>query len=375
VPIKRIRIASVTEGWLKMPSKKLCPVCGVAKRVTKEHEWLDNGTIVQKENPDHRMIFIETENVASTFAGAESIINMSIERIIIEAKRRATYDFVDHTIPGIVKAIIRVIGMKPVIKNIDALGSVMGYGDISLVGLEHRYGRDSVAKISIKEPYSLPLFSGDLCGAFNAIRRREVGVEYEQVGPDEYLVTGTVSAHPIELQERLQSRVYQKKAGDITFEKCPKCGGPMALSEFKWDMDRGVIEHRTRGRRMALLGPATLDAVIDELEEELGDTILAASVEAQRRFIKTGFYALEEIATPELFRMQLAIRGLGNMKDLEWFEGGLRFRIENPCLNPIIAGMALGFFEMASGAEAHADWKETDDGDLVVEISSGASEG
>jgi hypothetical protein len=358
-----------------MPSKKLCPVCGVAKRVTKEHEWLDNGTIVQKENPDHRMIFIETENVANTFSATEAIINMSIERIVVEAKRRATFDFVDHTIPGIVKAIIRVIGMRPVIKNIDALGSVMGYGDINLVALEHRHGRDSVAKISIKEPYSLALFCGDLAGAFNAIRRREVAAEYEQVAPDEYMVIGTISEHPMELKERLQARVYQHKAGDIVFERCPKCGGPMALSEYKWDMDRGVIEHRTRSRRMALLGPSTLDAVIDELEEELGDTIPAVAVEAERRFIKTGFYSLDEIASEELFRHQLAIRGLGNMRDIEWPEGGLRFRIENPCLSPVITGMALGFFEMASGGEGHADWKETDDGDLVVEISSGATKG
>ncbi|HEY5532250.1 MAG TPA: hypothetical protein VIK22_09655, partial [Candidatus Anoxymicrobiaceae bacterium] len=97
-----------------MPSKKLCSVCGVAKRVNKEHEWLDDGTIVQKENRDHRMIFIETENIASTFSGAEAIINMSIERIIVEAKRRATFDFVDHTLPGIVKAIVRLVGVKPV---------------------------------------------------------------------------------------------------------------------------------------------------------------------------------------------------------------------------------------------------------------------
>ena len=29
-----------------MPSKKLCSVCGVAKRVNKEHEWLDDGDLI-----------------------------------------------------------------------------------------------------------------------------------------------------------------------------------------------------------------------------------------------------------------------------------------------------------------------------------------
>jgi hypothetical protein len=316
------------------------------------------------------MIFFETENIASTFSGVETIINMSIERIIVEAKRRATFDFVDNTLPGIVKAIVRVVGMRPVIRNIDALGSVMGYGDINLVTMRHRYGKDSLAKISIKEPYSVPLFCGDLAGAFNAIRRRQVAVEYEEVGPDEYMITGYISTHPMELQERLQTKTYQHKPGDISFERCPKCDGPMALSEYKWDMDRGVIENRTHGRRMALVGPAALDAFIDELEKELGDTIPAVVVEAQRRFIKTGFYSLEELASEELFRSQLAIRGLGNIKDIEWRKHGLRFRLENPCLHPIIAGIALGFFELASGEEGHAEWKQKEDGDLIVEISS-----
>lgn len=86
-----------------MPSKRLCAVCGVARRVIKEDEWLDNGTIVQRANRDHRMIFIETENLASTFSDVEEIINMSIDRVIVEAKRRATYDFVNHSLPAIVR--------------------------------------------------------------------------------------------------------------------------------------------------------------------------------------------------------------------------------------------------------------------------------
>jgi hypothetical protein len=353
-----------------MPGKKLCPVCGVVKRVNKEHEWLADGTIVQRANRDHRMVFIETENLARTFSGVEEIIGMSIDRVIVEAKRRATYDFVNHTLPGIVKLVVRLVGMAPVIRNITALGVVMGYGNIQLISIKNTHSKESVVKVSIKEPYSVPLFCGDLAGAFNAVRRRQVAVDREELAPDDFLITGRISPHPLELQERLQARVYGHKPGDISFEKCPRCGGPMFLSQYKWDTDRGIIVHRERGRRMALVGPAALDAVIDELEKELGDTIPHVIVEAQRRFISTGFYGLEEVASEELFRSQLSVRGLGNMRDLEWREGGLRFRLENPCLVPVIAGMALGFFEMASGGEGKVEWTCAEDGDLLVEISS-----
>src|SRR4030042_4342535 len=135
-----------------MADKRLCPACGTAKRVTKEHEWLKDGTIVQKKNRDPRMVVIETENINATFRGVEEIINMSIERIIMEAKRRATFDFVDHVIPGIVKAIVRIVGVKPVVRDISSLGSVMGYGDIKLVHIHRVHSEGDYAVMSIKEP-------------------------------------------------------------------------------------------------------------------------------------------------------------------------------------------------------------------------------
>jgi RNA polymerase subunit RPABC4/transcription elongation factor Spt4 len=355
---------------IPMADRKLCPECGASKRVTGEHQWRSDGTIVQRKNPDHRMVFIETENIAATFRGVEEIINMSIERIIVEAKRRATFDFVDHVIPGIVKTLVRIVGIKPVVRDISNLGKVMGYGNIQLVRVHRMHSEGDYATMSIEEPYSVPLFCGDLAGTFNAIDRREVGVTYKEISPRLYEVTGHISVHPLGLQERLKPRSYTRKPGDMELEKCPACGGPKALSEYQWHMDRGVIIHKERGRRMALVGPAALDAIIDDLEDELGETIPQVVSEAQRRFVKTGFYSLEEIATEELFRKELAIRGLGNLREVEWGEKSLRFRLENSCLNPVIVGLVQGFFELAFQQESRAEWEVNEEGDLVVKVST-----
>jgi len=353
-----------------MAGKKLCKVCGVPKRVTREHEWIGNGTIVQRENREHRMVFIETENLAATFSGVEEIIGRSVERIIIEAKRRATFDFVDHMLPGAVKAVLRIVGMRPAINSISTLGSIMGYGDIALVKLHRsRLFAHDFAIVNIKEPYSIALFCGDLAGTFNAVNRREVGATYRQISEIEYEVTGHVSTHPIGLKDRLQTKKYASKEGDIQWEACPKCGGPLALSKYQWHIDRGIIEGKEYARRMALLGPAALDAIIDELESELGDSIPHVVVEAQRRFARTGFYTLEEIASEELFREQLAIRGLGNLKEVEWGNESMSFRMENPCLHLVIVGLVQGFFELAFGREGAVEWDLTSDGDLSVEVS------
>jgi hypothetical protein len=355
-----------------MAGMKICPVCGVPKRFTKEHAWLGNGTIVQRKNPDHRMIFIENDNIQSTFRNIEEIIDMSIERIITEAKRRACYDFVDHMLPGVVKAIVRLIGVKPVIKNVTSLALVMGYGDVRLASIRRVHGKGDYVVIHGKEVYSVPLFNGDFAGSFNAIDRREVGITYEEVGPDEYEITAHITPHPLELQERLQTKEYSNKPGDIEFEHCHKCGGPMVLSHYKWHPERGVILNEASGRRMAAMGPAALDAIIEELEKELGDTIPRVVVEAQRRFVRGGFYSIEEARSEEGLREALALRGMGNLKGITWRENGLNFRLENPCLELVLVGLAQGIFELVTGRDSEVDWEVKDDGDLLVDVTSTA---
>ncbi|MDD3719421.1 MAG: hypothetical protein PHP28_12260 [Actinomycetota bacterium] len=353
-----------------MPKIKLCSECGVPRRFVKEHAWLGNGTIVQRENPDHRMIFIENENVQQTFRGVEEIIGMPIERIITEAKRRATFDFVDHMLPGTIKAIVKLVGVRLVVNNVTALGMVMGYGDVRLDSIRRVHGKGDYVVIRCKELYSVPLFGGDILGTFNAVDGRETGVTSEQIGPDEHLITSHITPNPLELQERLQAMQYTSKPGDIEFEPCPKCGGPMALSNYKWHTDRGVIISQISGHRMIATGPGSLDAVINELEQELGDTIPRVVVEAQKRFVRAGFYSIDEARSEESLREALALRGMGNLREIDWRDNGLGFRLENPCLVPVLVGLVQGIFEMVTRRDSKVDWEINGEGDLLVEVAA-----
>lgn len=352
-----------------MLSRKLCRECDASRRIVREHSWLDDGTIVQRKNPEHRMIFIENENIAGIFRNVEEIIGMPIERIVVEAKRRATFDFVDHILPEVVKAVVRIIGMKPVIRNITALGKVMGYGNIELAKLRRVRDEGDYVTIHTKGIYSLPLFCGDLAGSFNAIDRREVAVSYRELGSDEHEITGHISVHPLELMDRLRPVPYTHKQGDIQLERCGTCGGPKELAEYRWDLTSGMILHRESGRRMVILGPATIDTIIDELEKELGEKIPEVVIEAQRRFVRSEFYWLSEARTIEDFRRSLALRGLGNLRKMDWGEKRLHFHIENPCLYLPMVGLILGVYELALGVDARADWEIREDGDLVVEVT------
>ncbi len=349
-----------------MPGKSLCPECGASKRLVREHRWLSNGTIVQRKNPGHRMIFIECENINATYHNIEEIIGLSIEHLLIEAKRKATFDFVDHLLPVGVKNLLKLAGARIVAHAMTTLGGAMGYGRIKLTDLRRIHGRDDYATFRIENPYSIPLFCGDMAGAMNAIDRREVGISYTETAPDVYEVTSTVSSHPLELKERLERKKYKYQPGEIRIERCPACGGPSFLSQYRWDLERGTVVGRESGHRKAMIGPAALESVLDELERELGEAIPETVIEAQRRFVKTGFYSLEEARTEEGLRRHLCLRGMGNLREMEWNRDGLHLRLENSCLHLILVGLLKGLYELSISRDAEVKWGLDAGGSFVI---------
>ncbi len=120
---------------------------------------------------------------------------------------------------------------------------------------------------------------------------------------------------------------------------------------------------------MALLGLELLDRVFTALEEELGDTVPRVIVEAQRRFVKTGFYSIEEVSNEEEFRAELALRGLGNLREITIGTSGLRMRIDNVSGHLLTIGMVQGLFETALDTESFVDWDLSEEGDLTVEVT------
>jgi hypothetical protein len=338
--------------------------------VTKHHIWFPNGTILEDSNPDHRMVFIESESLRDTFVGIENIVGISIARIITESQRRSTYESIDHALPAPVKAIVRLTGTGLISRYVANLGRLTGRGDIEVISFRRRKGKDDYIKLSIREPFSLPHFCGNFAGAMEAIDGREIDVTCEEVAPEAYELTARISNHPLEFKERLQRKAPLYKPGDFELPRCGTCGGPRILSKYVWHLDRGVIENRESGRRMVFVSTATQEAIIDELQAELGDSIIQAAIEAQRSLVASGFFSSDEIQGEADFRAQFAYRGLGNLTEVELDQDHLHFRLENACLYPMVAGLVQGLYERAFGTESDMEWEVTSDNDLVAEVRS-----
>ena len=152
-----------------MNDVKLCPECKVPEIFTSEQIWLNNGDIVQRSNPSHRLAFIECENIDPLFKIIGEIIGMPIEHLIINIESRAVESYLEQLVPQDFKEIL--LNMKPgdkVLREkcrqlIDALNgantmlaAINGCGKYEVMG--YRYERDEhdYSTIRIAEPYSLP---------------------------------------------------------------------------------------------------------------------------------------------------------------------------------------------------------------------------
>lgn len=355
----------------------MCPECGAPEVVTSEHAWSSNGDIVQSRNQSSRMIFIETENLDPLFQGIEQIIGVPIEHMVITAGRRAYRGYLKSFVPEEVREKIRAkeLDYEPIDAAFRDIGRLNGVGSYQAVARRYEQDEDDYDTVSVTEPYSLPLTVSAHVGAVELLTGVDQGYSYERKDENLYHITAFPSPHPEELKKRLWFSPHRKTEGDLELERCGSCGGPKALANYQWLPNRGIIVNRNTRRRMAIQGDVLLDPVFHELEEELGETVPRAVVEAQRRFTRSGFYTMEDITDEGDFRTQLALRGLGNLKELEMRRKGLRLRVDNVALPLVIVGLAQGFFEMGFGLEfTDAEWEISDEGSLEAEVRPSSRE-
>lgn len=349
-----------------------CPACNVPTQFTSSHVWLAGGIIVQANDRSHRMVIMESDNLDPLFAGIEEIIGVPIERIVIETKRRATQEYINRIIPPEVKELIlkKELSVEPMIAALNVTSSVMGYGNTSLVDYRYEQDDDDFVTERIEEPYSVPLWCGDFAGSTEAVTDRDNTVTYERVSENTIEVTTRPSEHPTELKERLQLKEHAFSEGGIELERCSACGGPAALASFEWRTERGVIVSRDTGRRVVMLGPHYQQAIFDELERELGETIPQVIIEAQRRFVKTGFYRIKELESQEAFHRMLALRGLGDLQEITLSKGSLKVVIRNAVLHLMMAGLLQGYYETLTKSESEVDWKIDGEGTLELNVTA-----
>jgi hypothetical protein len=336
------------------------------------------------------MVFYESGNIDNLFRGIEKLVGIPIEHIVIESRRRETRGYIQRIYSASLKEAVELTreglregslphhsavkqklleAAREINISINNIGRVYGYGDIvPSEGWEKGENYPWRTQV-VRHPYSLLFYTADMLGSVEAIEDSDHRVEYRDIGGDAYEVSSYPGGHLIELTERLQRQKYDFKAGDISYERCPGCGLPVEINRCSWDLNAGTITDPETGRRMAIFGPGSLDAILNDLETELGEAIPEAVVAAQRDYIKENMREESWKKDALSFRRMIAARGLGNLIRFEGGRKSLHATIENSCLHLLMVGATQAMVEMVYGVDGSTyEWELAEDGDLDMTI-------
>lgn len=348
-----------------------CDGCGMPDVFVQMTTWLDNGDIVQELNHELRVAFVESDSIDAVFWDVGRAIGTSIDHLVINLVGRGLELYLDAMIPPALKEMVRnkTMDIPTFAETIFGLAHNMGYGKFEFLGYRYEEDDDDYLKIRITSPFSVLETSGAIVGAIISATGGENIVTYEEVSPGVFEMTARWTTYPDIIKERLEVRLYQEGRGDVHLERCPLCRTPSRLASMcRWDIENGVITNTENGYRMALLGPAVMEGLFDALELELGEEIPRLVVDAQRRFVRDGFAPIDFTQGFEEVRTHLALRGLGNLRELQMGKGGATMRLENSCMQPLLVGLLQGSFERTFQRDSHVEWNVNEGGSLQVEV-------
>lgn len=373
-----------------MSGVERCDICGIPAMVSKELNWEDNGTISLKRSPSTRMVFFESASIDELFLGIEKLIGFSIVNLVIESKARDTRGYVERLLTPAASGFLpeewrggkgemnhmtedqkaaSLAVIKSVTQNMTDLSRIYGYGDQRL-GESWDSGEDYPWRLQVyHNPYSLLFAAADNLGAGEVFEKTEMWVRWENMGGGTYNIVVYPGKHPIDLKERLRTKRYEMNPGDIAYERCSGCGLPQEVANLEYSLEDGTYVNPDTGWRMAIFGPAPLDAIFNDLETELGEAIPEAVIEAQRRYIKYAWGVERWNRSGATFQKMIAVRGLGNQVEFEGNGDHLSMRIENSCLHLPMIGTIQALVELAYRADSsRVEWELEDHGDLSLTI-------
>ena len=346
-----------------------CRVCGFPWLISNVMSWNDNGTITIVMQPEMKAVILHQDFIDALFSGIGARLGVSIEHIAFEAQRNAAKEVFDSTfnmIPGMRFA----LRFKPVkrfsVRYFNLVASDCGMCHSDVVNFEGV--KSGVSRIT--NPFYMPMLAANVVGAFEAMERVPYKAEWEESGPDTYMLKVEQTGEKPEIAQRMDLHIEPSLPGKGRLESCSHCRAPRGLSHLEWKpYDGMIIDSRTKSR-VLLLDGHTVSAVFREIRRELGDEIDELLMDAQRQWTIAHVSLLGPTPTTEPlspeklseayveYLSMLPLHGHGNPVSFKAEDGSIELVVENPYDPFLLAGTIKGLYEALEKTESDVSREE-----------------
>lgn len=148
--------------------------------------------------------------------------------------------------------------------------------------------------------------------------------------------------------------------GPLSYERCSSCGTPLEASRtLEFDITRGVITNRLTAKRELVGAVQSVNAMLRELETELGEDVLNMLFACQKEITRQRLERDERNYRSEFWEsclMNFALRGLGHPSSIERSENSITVETSNAYNQVLYAARMAAAFEHSTGRESEITW-------------------
>jgi hypothetical protein len=224
-----------------------------------------------------------------------------------------------------------------------------------------RYRPGDYTVIRFTDPCMIPVIVGNCLGIYESVEDMPGSRGDYSLEEGELVICMTHADEKSESEDRLYLEEVSPGEGSLTLERCPMCNMPLQFAKMvEWDTETGIISNSLTGERLEVITVQSVNAILRELEKELGADIVWILYNAQKRFSLKKLRGVE-IRDPEAFwdryLVEMAVRGLGYPERFEFSGDSLSVDILKAYNQYLYAAKLAAGFEKITGRRSFIKWE------------------
>jgi hypothetical protein len=358
-----------------------CRQCGFPRKFATYFDWREDGTIISTDRSGTRaqIAFLNAGEFESIFNDLSHTIGLNVDPFLVRAYKGIGKAIFSHTPVRHVAALPNNRLFRPqflaraLLMMTAADVATLGTGRVSL----DRFTPGRSAVVRFRYPCLHPLLAGSAAAMYESVEGiTDSQVDFELDAGD--LVVRLRPASEPTFSAEFEDRLYYEEAvpveGPVRYSRCRECGAPaLAGLTFKWDVKRGVIKNRLSGEREVVVAVQAVNAILRELEIEMGEGIPGIIYGHQKaltreRLEQRGGHDGERFWDEYLADM--ALRGMGYPLSIARTPSSVSVDIANAYNLVLYAAKTAAAFEVTSGQASEIEWRKRQGNLGAFKISS-----
>lgn len=346
-----------------------CRQCGFPRKFASYFDWREDGTILSTARSGTRVqiSLLNAGELESVFSDLSHTIGLNVEYFLIKAYKdigKAIYS----------KTPIRHVARLPnnsffrpqflaraVIRLASPQLAGLGTGRVSI----DRFKAGEMAVVRFAYPCLNPMLTGSTAAIYESMEGISDSVAECEVEAGDLLVRlrhADEQSRAPAVEDRLHYDDAVPIQGPVRYSRCRGCGAPvLAGLTLRWDTDHGVILNRLTGDREVVVAVQAINAILRELEIELGESIPGIIYGHQKSL---SHRLLERVRVNDTDRFfdeyltELSLRGMGYPLVFDRSASTVRVEIVNAYNQVLYAAKIAAAMEVSCGAPSEITWEK-----------------